>query len=160
MKRYIWPPILIIFLILAGYAVYSVYYTNREQAEARQVLERFLQAQNDNDYQEQLRCLSTISAKNLEEQRMKFGFIGMAWRYFKINKISLDNSKSEIESYLTHGHGEITRPYKVIIFDVNFEAKFGPHNGGVDGEILKATWKYFLIKEKENDPWKVDCYGV
>ena len=155
--RYAWVIIFTFILILAlgGYRIYD---NKKEQADAQQVLENYFKAVNDNDYKEQLRYLSSFQVSTFEQNRINCGSVPEC-EYLRINDISLNNSKIAKEAYLTHGRGEITKPYKVIIFDVDFELKRKP-NGIEPDESIKDIWKYILIKQKENDPWKIDDYGV
>ncbi|MDF9408338.1 DUF4829 domain-containing protein [Pelotomaculum isophthalicicum JI] len=156
--RYAWAIIFIVFILILALAGHWIYDNKQEQADAQQVLENYFKAVNDNNYEEQLRYLSPFQVNTLEQNRINCGSVP-ACEYLRINDISLNNSKIPKEEYLTHGRGTITKPYKVIIFDVDFELK-RKLNGIDQDESIKDIWKYILIKQKENEPWKIDDCGV
>lgn len=135
---------------------------NNEQEEAKQVLINYIKAVNDNNYDEQLRYLSSWKVNEFEQNRKRWNMIPK-YEYIRIIKITPDNSEKSKEGYLIHGRGVITKPSRLVVFNVDLEYKLISNevDPNVDEKVstIPGEWKYFLIKEKDDDTWKIDDWG-
>lgn len=130
---------------------------NNEQEEAKQTLINYIGAINENNYDEQLRYLSRWKVNDYEQNRIRWGIIHK-YEYMRVVNIALDDSENSRDGYLQHGRGKFTEPSKLLVFKVDLE--FKPISNGIEPNVdSKVSWKYFLIKEKENDTWKIDDWG-
>lgn len=156
----------IVFLVFAGCTMSN----NRDneknkpvvsdEEEAKQTVIRYLKAVNDNDYDEQLRYLSSKMVNMFEQDWKKYK---VKYEYVKITNITPDESeKSKVDylkrevDYSKHVGVQFTKPVGLAFFNVDFEYKI--IYPGVDRK--KLNWKYTLIKEKENESWKIDGWGI
>ena len=127
--------------------------SNKEREEAKQTLINYIKAVNDNNYEEQLRYLSPSRVNMFEQNRIRWNMVPK-YEYIRIIKITPDNSKKSKDNY--------QGPYDIIaIFQVDLEYKLTPNeiDPNVEVKTVPGKWSYTLIKEKENDPWKIDGWG-
>jgi len=76
----------------------------------------------------------------------------------RIIKITPDDSEKSKDDYLKYGGGAIMKPSKLAIFQVDLEYKLKSMGAEPIGD-KRVSWGYILIKEKENDPWKIAAWG-
>ncbi|GAB6275444.1 MAG: hypothetical protein STSR0004_23120 [Peptococcaceae bacterium] len=78
------------------------------------------------------------------------------YEYVKIINITPDESEKTKVDYMKHGGGQLTKPVNFASFDVDFEYKI------IHPELdkKKLNYSFDLIKEKENEPWKIDDWGI
>ena len=131
--------------------------SNNEREEAKQTLINYLKAVNENKYDEQLQYLSHWKVNEFEQNRIRWNVIPK-YEYMRIVNITPDNSENSKKAYLVNGRGTITKPSKLAIFKVNLEYKLISEGAEPNGD-KKVSWGYVLIKEKENDSWKIDDWG-
>ena len=131
--------------------------SNTEWEEAKETVANYIKALNDNNYDEYLRCLSTSKAQYAEQNRIKHNIVPK-YKYARIIKVTPDDSKRNQDAYLEYGRGKVTKPSKLAIFKVDWEYKLSP-NGIDESTDKKVSWKYIVIKETENDIWKIDDFG-
>lgn len=146
--------IICIFIFFLGGCSQNRNIANNEQEEAKQTLINYIKAVNDNDYEEQLRYLSSTRVKNFEQNRIRWGIVPK-YEYIRIIKITPDNSKKSKDNY----QGAY---YKLAIFQVDLEYKLTPNgiDPDVEVETVPGQYRYYLIKEeKETDPWKIHSEG-
>jgi|GEM_PF-4463351 hypothetical protein len=126
-----------------------------DKEEAKQTVIRYLKALNDNDYDEQLKCLSTRKRVAFEQDWARYNQ-KVKYEYVKIINITPDESEKTKVGYMKHGGGQLTKPFDFASFDVDFEYKI------IYPEVdkKKLNWSFDLIKEKENEPWKIDDMGI
>lgn len=135
---------------------------NDEQEEAKQTIINYIKACNDNNYDEQLRYLSRWKVNEFEQNRVRWNMIPQ-YEYIRVVKITTDDLEKSKDGYLKHGRGLITKPSKLVVFNVDIEFKL--ISDGVDPNIDKSVstipgkWKYFLIEESDTETWKIDDWG-
>ncbi|HAG08588.1 MAG: hypothetical protein XD78_1987 [Desulfotomaculum sp. 46_296] len=129
-----------------------------DKEEAKQTVIRYLKALNDNDYDEQLQYLSTRKRGEFEQDwvKRKEQNCMVKYEYVKIINITPDESEKTKVGYMKHGGGQLTKPVDFASFDVDFEYKI------IHPEVdkKKLNYSFDLIKEKENEPWKIDDWGI
>lgn len=131
--------------------------SDKEREEAKQVLANYFNALNSNNYNEQLKYLSTAKVKEMEQNRTNWNIVP-SYEYIRITNVAPDTSERSRDGYLINGRGQITKPSKLAIFNVDLEYKLKQNN--IDQiKDEKVQWLYILIKEKENDTWKIDDWG-
>lgn len=131
--------------------------SNAELEEAKETITNYIKALNDNNYNEYLRYLAPSSVQSAEQNRIKHNMVPK-YEYARVIKIAPDNSLRNLDAYFNHGRGKDTKPSKIAIFKVDWKYKLSPNaiDENVDQNI---SWNYILIKEKENDDWKIDDFG-
>jgi hypothetical protein len=72
-----------------------------------------------------------------------------------------DKSNSEIESYMSTGSGSAngSKPKNVIILFSDFYVDSFGGDGSFNSNFTYTDWIWTLIREHENDSWKVDDWG-
>jgi hypothetical protein len=128
-----------------------------EWEEAKETITNYVKALNDNNYDEFLRYLSPSQVQSAEQNRIKHNIVPK-YQYARVIKITPNDSEKNLDAYLKHGRGKDKKLSKLVIFKVDWEYKLSPN--GIDENVdKKVSWKYILIKEKENDVWKIDDFG-
>ena len=160
---------IIILLLIAGCTISNNHGSEKNKQaisnkeDAKQTVIRYLKALNDNDYDKQLQCLSTRKRRQFEqdwvkrkEQNCDGQNCMVKYEYIKIINITPDESEKTKVGYMKHGGGLLTKPVDFASFNVDFEYKIIYPK--VDKK--KLNYSFDLIKEKENEPWKIDEWGI
>jgi len=156
----------IVFLVFAGCTVPNNRDSEKnkpvvsDEEKAKQTVIRYLKAVNDNDYDEQLRYLSTMKRSEFEQDWKKWNHY-VKYEYVKIINITPDESEKSKVAYIKHGRGLLTKPVELEFFNVDLETKIiYPKVIYPEVDRKKLNWSYTLIKEKENESWKIDDWGI
>jgi hypothetical protein len=72
-----------------------------------------------------------------------------------------NRSNAEIESYLTSGRGKVNgvAQENVIVLFSDFYVDSSGGDGGFNPDSTYTDWTWVLIRDSENDAWKVDDWG-
>lgn len=139
--------------------------TNESEIEAaKQVLIRYLQAMNDNDFEENFNLLSSNqvsfhpTVSDLKASSYKY-------KYLKPVNVAYNNQETIHFAKLYSGCAVSGQPppepdkipYKVVVFNVELEYLVDDPKAKV--EKTGEGYCYVLIQERENEPWKIHGRG-
>ncbi|MCT8138438.1 DUF4829 domain-containing protein [Anaerobacillus sp. CMMVII] len=88
---------------------------------------------------------------------------GISWELNKLRSIEIlsieeESSPEMKEQYIKYGRGKDIKESNISVFKVEFEVDYaGGFGSGLDNGV--HSWWYYLTRETDTAPWKIDDWG-
>ncbi len=117
---------------------------------AKETITKFFEYRNDKDLVKM-------------EQLLSDNRHGISWQLENLNSIEIlsieeDTTGKAKEDFIAYGFGKNFEKSNISVFQIEFEVDYqGGFGSGLDNGV--HTWWYYLTRDSESSPWKIEDWG-
>ncbi|WP_161568160.1 DUF4829 domain-containing protein [Anaerobacillus alkaliphilus] len=145
--------VLLLLVILSGFFITtgcSQEVEGQVSLSPKETVTKFFEYRNDKDLEKM-------------EQLLSDDRHGVSWQLESLNSIQIlsieeDTTGKMKEDFIAYGLGKNFEKSNISVFKVEFEVDYqGGFGSGLDNGV--HSWWYYLTRDSESSPWKIDDWG-